>query len=288
MCLAIFKPAGVEIDPSHLDNGAEQNPDGAGIAYADGDNIVIKKGFFDGADTVSKLMKELVSMPVLIHFRWSTGGNVDKSNCHPFQAGGWAMIHNGVIPAMPDDKQRSDTFLYVKSKMKRRMRGCKDWPLLPNSTAKMAGEIGHSKLVFLRGNGDAVIVNEKMGEWVDGCWYSNDGYKEQQKWSWYTGWSAKNRSFACWADRHPAETVPSAADVAPIGEVDTLDYTSTRTDGYSQADEFGELCAWCDKTLTVDALANHEYLCERCAIELEDEAQSYGYANPHDYVNKVW
>jgi glutamine amidotransferase len=275
----------VEIDPDHLTNGSIQNPDGAGVAYADGSNIVIEKGFFDGAETVGKLMKELVSLPVLIHFRWSTQGNIDKSNCHPFSVGDWAMVHNGVIPAMPNDKTRSDTFLYVKRTLKQRMRGCKDWPLLPNSSAKMAGEIGHSKLAFLRGNGDVVIVNEGLGEWVDGCWYSNDGYKEHV-WHFLSTeprapkFGGRHRDY--W---HSYGDVPKRAEeVAPIGEYDTLDYRPDRTDGFGDAD----LCAWCDKAIEESANVNGQYLCEKCMTELEDEAQHHGYSNPHDYVSEVW
>lgn len=225
MCLAIFKPAGQDIPSEYLHNAAETNPDGAGIAYADGDKVHIDKGFFDGADTLIEMLKSLKDKPAIVHLRYSTQGSVDDTNCHPFKVGEWAFAHNGVISKMPYHKKYSDTYLYAKNTMSSRIKSNSDWPLLPKSSAKMAKEIGSSKLVFLRGNGDSIIVNEKKGEWVDGVWYSNDYYKPKTRDSWWNsdptgascGWGAE--PFTTYSGGYGASVQPSQSRSFVNGEI---------------------------------------------------------------------
>ena len=176
MCLAIYKPAGVTIPESHLDEAAWSNPHGAGIAYTDGKQVQIIKGFFDGAITIAEKLEPLKDVPALVHFRWSTQGLKDATNCHPFLIGKWAMIHNGIIPKMPVDKTYSDTWFYSNKKMLSRIKSNPDWPTTEKANRKMVREIGASKLAFLHADGRHVIVNEKSGHWKDGVWYSNDSY----------------------------------------------------------------------------------------------------------------
>lgn len=47
MCIAIVKPQGTEISDEYLKNCFENNPDGAGIAYARDGKLYIVKGIFN-------------------------------------------------------------------------------------------------------------------------------------------------------------------------------------------------------------------------------------------------
>lgn len=275
MCLAIFKPAGVNINPDHLHNAAERNPDGAGLAYTDGNELVIEKGFFDGADTVIKVIESLKDYPALIHFRWSTQGGITESNCHPFLVGDWAMIHNGVIPCMPDHKKHSDTMLYTKRKLKRRVRSNASWPLLRKSGRKMKKEIGSSKLAFLRTNGDFVIINEDAGAWVDGVWYSNDGYKKEERFTnpWPHGYS------------HPyfqnCETYRPSYGHSTGSSEPALDDTYENT---------GLCCDVCDQEITAEEeenahTTNHGTACGVCWQCIQYEAKDNGWQNVESYFD---
>ena len=41
----------------------------------------------------------------------------------------------------------------------------------------IGGYVGHSKLVFMNGRGNATIVNEELGHWNGDRWYSNSSYR---------------------------------------------------------------------------------------------------------------
>ena len=257
MCLAIFKPAGKAIPVEHLENAAIANPDGAGIAYATGDAIHIEKGFFDGAKTLAEKLSDIEHLPATIHLRWATQGTVDDTNCHPFDVGrGWSLIHNGIIQDMPYDELYSDTFIYSE-RMRQRIQSNATWLDRAKSIAKMEREIGASKLVFLNANGESVIVNEKDGHWLDGCWYSNGSYKQ-------TVWNVPtfNRSTF---DRpcdlvcdSPSEKDDWSLDWAGGKYVDYCDMCSVPI----PADERGMVCAG-------------DIVCGTCWVDLETQAESF-------------
>jgi hypothetical protein len=45
--------------------------------------------------------------------------------------------------------------------------------------------IGYSKLLFLDADDKYTIINEELGKWADGNWYSNDSYKQYNDYSYY-------------------------------------------------------------------------------------------------------
>lgn len=114
MCIAVIKPKGVEMpDQKTLFRCFQNNSDGAGFMYSDGDKLVIKKGYmtfndFYTALTETKLKKEQL---VFLHFRIATHGLKDGGNTHPFPISSdinelrsvkntfkdYGLIHNGVF-----------------------------------------------------------------------------------------------------------------------------------------------------------------------------------------------
>lgn len=178
MCLAIFSPKGVQVSKDSLDKGFDNNPHGAGFAYAKGDKLHLHKGFFK-FDEFWEAYEPFANQAAVIHFRWATHGNTDDKNCHPFEIceGQFAVVHNGVIDIdRSNDKQMSDTFHFsdlVLTPVLQKMEF--DNPAVKYLIEEAIGSF--NKLVLLRKDGKHVIYNEKKGEWHKGAWFSNGGYK---------------------------------------------------------------------------------------------------------------
>lgn len=179
MCIAILKPKGQALSMSDLEECWDNNPHGAGLMFADNDKLIIRKGWMKWKNFKRAWEKgSYTDKTVALHFRISTGGNIDQANCHPHlitpEIG---VVHNGIftsknIPII--DKNYSDTCHFV-----RLLRELGDPHFL---TDKKTREWIHdvsigSKLIFMGSNGSFEIINAKDGIWDQGVWYSNDTYK---------------------------------------------------------------------------------------------------------------
>lgn len=181
MCIAIYKPAGKLIDRETLHRCYLKNRDGCGFAYfkSDGELIIMKsmkfEEFYEDYEFHSVVNHD---RPFLIHFRIATHGTVDLYNCHPFKIDDThVMIHNGIIHNIRKcpDKKRSDTQMFVDDILKELPQS---WMLNRGIANLIEDYIGASKVVVLAADDSASIYNEIKGEWSDGIWYSNSGYKE--------------------------------------------------------------------------------------------------------------
>lgn len=178
MCLAIFKEANKKVNKRDMKVAFDNNDDGAGFAYPSNGKVIIEKGFFT-FDSFWKALTPHMDKPMAIHFRWSTHGKIDETNCHPFRiTDELAMIHNGVISNIQiDDKDKSDTRTFVDDYVKPINKGNPMFVYSEYGNRTLRACIGSSKLVFINKKGNRVIVNEEAGHWTDGVWYSNDSYK---------------------------------------------------------------------------------------------------------------
>jgi hypothetical protein len=191
MCLLTFMQAGVTADIADLSNGAINNPDGFGFAVHAGNRVIHNSGLnFDRVLDEFLKVRAKHSGPALFHSRITTHGSTSRDNCHPFQVGrdrDTVMAHNGMLP-IKDDGVRSDTRIFAESMFpswggtrtlnSRKMR------------KRLAKFATGSKLVFITANSevndDFVIINEKLGHWCDGVWWSNSSYAYKPYLS--TGW----------------------------------------------------------------------------------------------------
>jgi hypothetical protein len=178
MCLAIFKEANKKVKKREMQIAFDNNDDGAGFAYPSNGKVIIEKGFFKFSDFWNAI-KPHMDKPMAIHFRWSTHGLVDETNCHPFRiTDDLAMIHNGVINGIDiEDKNKSDTHTFVDDYVKPINKGNPMFIYSDYGNRTLKACIGSSKLVFINKKGNRVIVNESAGHWADGVWYSNESYK---------------------------------------------------------------------------------------------------------------
>lgn len=182
MCIAIYKPAGKELSKELLHTCYTNNPDGCGFAYVNVDifgfhrikyykSMVFEK-FYEKYKRATRISQY---SPFIIHFRIGTHGEKTVFNCHPFMIDKETIFcHNGIISGVGFDKKLSDTQLFNNTILKQLPKG---WMNNPAILQLLEEFIGQSKLIVLSLDNTVKILNEKKGEWFEGCWMSNSTYK---------------------------------------------------------------------------------------------------------------
>jgi hypothetical protein len=185
MCIAILNTKQTTLKKQLLRNCWENNGDGAGILYINNDN---KLEFFKEMnnfdtfyDKYIDVRKKYGKRNMVLHFRISTHGKVNTTNCHPFLVNdSLGFVHNGMIYDVPTSTEFSDTYMFNESILKNFTDGFEYNETIMDM---IEGFISNgSKLVFLNDNDDWFIVNEKAGHWNLGCWFSNSSYKQVNDW----------------------------------------------------------------------------------------------------------
>lgn len=185
MCIAILNTKISTLKKDTLSNCWKNNGDGAGILYIDDNQCmqVFKEmvSFENFYDNYLDIKKKYGKRNIVLHFRISTHGKVNATNCHPFLVSpNLGFVHNGMIHKLPVSKDYSDTYMFNESILKKLKDGFEyDQDMLD----LIADYIGSgSKLIFLNSDNDYAIVNEKAGHWADGCWFSNTSYQSVNDW----------------------------------------------------------------------------------------------------------
>ena len=183
MCLAIFQPAGKAIPESHLREGFTNNPHGAGFMYFDENGELCSFRSLDFASFIDEYESAWAlhgqDSPFSIHFRWATHGSRGIENVHPFRLGEHvSVLHNGIIDCNITDPKMSDTAAFVQDYLGSLPVNWYDNEFLFHMVEDFTSG---SKLVVMTSHPDAqycaYIVNERLGSWVDGIWYSNTSYQ---------------------------------------------------------------------------------------------------------------
>lgn len=178
MCLAIYKPADVDIPLDHLKNGFGNHSDGAGMSWAENGKLHVRKGMFRIEDVLEQYEK-IKHLPCLIHFRKATHGTVNATNCHPFvfNDGKLALIHNGVLQIKCCIEGLSDTAHFVKLVLEPLIKG-RNVPINDGALNYLiCTSIGSDKLAIMDETGKTFIFNEEKGQWEGGAWYSNASFR---------------------------------------------------------------------------------------------------------------
>ena len=180
MCVAIYKPAGIET-PSldTLKQCWDANPDGAGFAMLTGGEraIEIHKGYMTWKQFVTAYEKYHLadfSGDQLLHFRIATHGGISPGLTHPFSLTkdvkllkhtnvrtNYALIHNGMLPI--ESEEGSDTMEFCR-------RLAPFYQNIPSAFNLIEGMAGSNKI--------AVMTRDKVhlfGEWerLNGVYFSN-------------------------------------------------------------------------------------------------------------------
>ena len=245
-------------DYDTLKNCWENNPDGAGFAYAYNGKVFIKKGFmtFDSfMDSLNKCDKKynFKNCGVLLHFRIATHGGINAGMTHPFPivddegclekieyVSDYAVIHNGIISLTSYKASKtgglSDTAIFIKDYLTK-IAGNKNW-LYQKCNMELIEELIDSKMAILDKNGNIQMTSGFTEE--KGVFYSNSSYKQNHykyysapsKWDWddyYTNdFYIADRVDDSKRNRHVVELME-----LPVG-------THLEMDGYSEDVEQGE------------------------------------------------
>lgn len=180
MCLIIFTPniEKAKIWKPVLKRGFERNSHGAGFAYIKDGKVVITKGFFKFKKFFQAYseVRETATGPFLIHFRLATCGSKRHKNTQPIPVikNEMVMVHNGVFPALSFDggEDISDS-VYLAQTIKKL-----GWtiPFTREQEDMLVGLCAdYSKLIFLKNTGEYQFINESLGAWKNGVWYSDKG-----------------------------------------------------------------------------------------------------------------
>lgn len=184
MCVIIQKPAGIKLPEEDYRTAYEKNSCGFGYAYYDPATKRINSFKEAGisADKMIELVNKLTPYNAVIHYRIRTHGGKETVQCHPFRIlnqeyDGQDMFfaHNGVIQITSENTIDSDTMAFNDQILRPMLK--KDPSLIKEKSFHQLIEryIGNgSKLCFLYGEGEFLIINEKAGGQRNGCWVSND------------------------------------------------------------------------------------------------------------------
>lgn len=187
MCMLTYIPADTTPDYDALRAGAIINNDGHGYAIVAGSRI-IRGRFMSSKAAIGSFMRARAQWrgPALFHSRFATDGAVNVKNVHPFRVGNDARTvvgHNGIIPRCLPRKgdSRSDTRILADHHLRGRNFD------KPRSIFRLEDFIGRgSKLVILtvdpQYKHNAYIINQDLGHWHEGIWYSNHDYVRSVQW----------------------------------------------------------------------------------------------------------
>lgn len=198
MCLLmVAKPNATPTDDDLL-CACVNNPDGFGYAIHTGKDIITGRGMNpdDVIDRFLTLREKYINGYALFHARLTTHGTTDKSNCHPFRVGGrrdTILAHNGILSNVNIGKgdNRSDTRVFAEDILPSRLYALDH----RKKFKKLSKWAGSSKIAILNNNPDLkkqlYIVNENLGTWSDGLWWSNSSYKDNYYASYYPRYDYK-------------------------------------------------------------------------------------------------
>jgi hypothetical protein len=185
MCIAIFKPQNVYLTEEQILNSYMNNHHGWGFAVHDDKNnkiILVKEN--SGLETFQEKYEEHKYSRLILHFRYSSKGDIDDENCHPFLVNeNLCFIHNGTINNVKEwNKTKSDTWHLNEAIIKPLVNKYgNDIVFDPIFKMLIEDYIGFSKLIFMDNFGSVIIYNQNKDPKAylckqTGTWFSNNYY----------------------------------------------------------------------------------------------------------------
>ncbi len=154
------------------------NPDGIGVMYSTSKGLKVVKTLPKNVNDAHAFIKKLPTdaREIALHFRWTTHGDTDMLNCHPYDVvtGYVAMMHNGVLhTGNAADKTKSDTWHFINDYLKEAVHDAPNLIHTKGFLTMLADFIGDNRFVFMDGDGRMSHVNYDQGIEHDGLWFSN-------------------------------------------------------------------------------------------------------------------
>lgn len=186
MCLIAFTSTKERLNKDYLRRAHNRNSDAWGIMYPMAGKVQMSRGTGLHGEFDAALRQVPTGAPVATHFRFTTVGSKSLDMAHPFDVlgdGSLAVMHNGTFDQFSDwHSETSDTAMFCEEILKPQLS---EMPYLLDNDAwrvalgKMLG--GDNKLAFMRGDGKTFLVNQGLGFWENGVWYSNEYSVEEPK-----------------------------------------------------------------------------------------------------------
>ena len=270
MCIAILNKKEATLKRELLKNCWDNNGDGAGLLYIDNKKQMKTfkelKSFEVFYQEYSRVKKSYGKRNIVIHFRISTHGKIDETNCHPFLVNdNLGFVHNGMIYDVPTSKDYSDTYMFNETILKNFTEGFEYNEIILDMIESF---IGSNKLVFLNSNNDFAIVNEKAGHWANGCWFSNGSYKYVSNYVDYGGTKVYRGSLGSGIGYTPGNVYGQS-----YGSSYAWSQPATKKQKDVEQEYIGdEVCYECGMTLCTEN--EREFAtCEYCQVEYYNELQ---------------
>jgi len=263
MCLLIYAQPNSAPTKKSLRRAAVQNPDGFGFAINNGKQVLYGKGM-DIEDTIKEFFAVRERFPdshALFHLRITTHGATNLDNCHPFVVDdGIVLAHNGMLP-IKEENGKSDTRQFAEEWLP--TMGVKEMLDTPEGFTDLEKFATGSKLAILSSNPlldqPYYIVNEHLGHWKDGVWYSNNSYTKNYGKYLYSNWS------------RPATSTYEYNGHSYAPQDDSLMghewvYDEEMNEWYFQDDD--DLVVWtcnfCDSNIQYDLQSEDPHYCPEC------------------------
>ena len=183
MCLLIIQPENSKrLSDEWLADFYASNSDGIGVMYAENNKLVVKKAVPKNLKAYIKFYrKHIEGKKCAWHSRFTTHGDTDMNNCHPYQVFSeedgyplWLM-HNGVLSTgNAKDTSKSDTWHYINDIIRPALAGrpqdfTADW-----FQKLIEDHIGSSnKFVMMDALGNTQVFNKDSGVMWGNVWMSN-------------------------------------------------------------------------------------------------------------------
>lgn len=194
MCVIIHRLANVIIPPEKIAAACTVNADGFGLAIADRGRIeLIKELNPQGNDPerILKLLEEAKDLPLLLHLRFKTVGDINEANCHPFVVSTHAddgtdivMCHNGTMSQFNiTGTSFSDSYMFNEMILKPMIERSLCSPDVDVDTVLQDEFIqlvlnefvpSSSIVSLMDGNGATLHIHETNGFEHEGWWSSNN------------------------------------------------------------------------------------------------------------------
>lgn len=194
MCIIVYKPAGFGLPSTEtLRICWENNPHGAGLMWADGEKVHVRKGYMswdafeDALDEVAEGI-DVVSTPMALHFRIATHGAIVPGCCHPFAvkdsfdrmrqtkiAADVGFMHNGTLSGLDTDDDTSDSMAFAKAVLVPLKSMCEDFLSDDRALRVIESSTQGSRFLLMAKDGKV----RTFGRWVeqDGILYSNENFR---------------------------------------------------------------------------------------------------------------
>lgn len=212
MCLLIYASPNNNPSKKALRRAAKNNPDGFGFAVRTNSEVLYFKSM-SIEDTIKEffdLRKRFPDSHSIFHLRITTHGATNLDNCHPFVVDDAIVLaHNGMLPIKEQDG-KSDTRQFAEEWLP--MMGVKEMLDTPQGFADLENFASGSKLAIVSANPNLdhpfYIVNERLGHWDNGVWYSNSSYtKNYNSWASYSSASWRSYNGHAYTPQDDASTV---------------------------------------------------------------------------------